>query len=51
MNVTLSAAVRLAVLVERNGDMPLAIKIGEAVDRLEERVVLTVTERKSAAEG
>jgi hypothetical protein len=30
VNVTLGAAARLAVLVQRNGDMPLATKIGEA---------------------
>lgn len=51
VNVTLSAAARLAVLVQRNGDMPLATKVGEAVDHLEDDVALTVTERESILEA
>ena len=51
VNVTLGAAARLAVLVQRNGDMPLATKIGEAVDHLEEGVEITVTERESILEA
>ena len=51
MNVTLGAAARLAVLVQRNGDMLLATKIGEAVDHLEDGIALTITERESILEA
>jgi hypothetical protein len=47
VDVPFGAAARLAVLLQRSGDVALAVKIGEAVDHLEDDVSLVAAERAS----